>query len=294
MEAAACRHDAIEIRGLGKTFPQFRLGPLDLTVPLGAVYGLIGPNGAGKTTTINLIMGMGEKDAGAIRVFGMDHLDNEVAVKKRVGYVAPDLILTAWKTVRRLIAFVRPFYADWDDAYCEDLMRRLGIGWNDRIASLSYGNATKLRLILALAHRPDLLLLDEPMAGLDAVSKQEVFQEIFDAVQDENRSVLISSHDLHDLERITDHIGFLNRGKMLFEGPTADIVNRYRLIDATSSETLPQLPGGRVISRENGRTRILLDLAQSSVDSLPGHGIQVVSATPVTLEELFVMLVREA
>ena len=228
--------NAIDIRNLEKRFAQFKLGPLDLTVPQGAVYGLIGPNGAGKTTTINLIMGMGEKDAGSIRVFGMDHLGQEVAVKKRVGYVAPDLILTAWKTVRRLIAFVRPFYSDWDDAYCEDLMRRLGIGWNDRIASLSYGNATKLRLILALAHRPDLLLLDEPMAGLDAVSKQEVFQEIFDAVQDENRSVLISSHDLHDLERITDHIGFLNRGRMMLEGPTADIVSRYRLVDTTSAE----------------------------------------------------------
>ena len=284
---------AIEIRNLEKKFPQFKLGPLDLTVPQGAVYGLIGPNGAGKTTTINLIMGMGEKNAGSIRVFGMDHLGHEVAVKKRVGYVAPDLILTAWKTVRRLIAFVRPFYSDWDDAYCEDLMRRLGIGWNDRIASLSYGSATKLRLILALAHRPDLLLLDEPMAGLDAVSKQEVFQEIFDAVQDENRSVLISSHDLHDLERITDHIGFLNRGKMLLEGPTADIVNRYRLVDVTSVESLPQIPGARVVSRENGRLRILLDVSQSPLDALPAHGIQIVAATPVTLEELFIMLVKE-
>jgi len=284
---------AIEIRNLEKKFPQFKLGPLDLTVPQGAVYGLIGPNGAGKTTTINLIMGMGEKNAGSIRVFGMDHLGHEVAVKKRVGYVAPDLILTAWKTVRRLIAFVRPFYSDWDDAYCEDLMRRLGIGWNDRIASLSYGSATKLRLILALAHRPDLLLLDEPMAGLDAVSKQEVFQEIFDAVQDENRSVLISSHDLHDLERITDHIGFLNRGKMLLEGPTADIVNRYRLVDVTSVESLPQIPGARVVSRENGRIKMLLDISQSPLDTLPGRGIEIVAATPVTLEELFIMLVKE-
>ncbi|MCX5772443.1 MAG: ABC transporter ATP-binding protein [Candidatus Hydrogenedentes bacterium] len=286
--------NAIDIRNLEKRFAQFKLGPLDLTVPQGAVYGLIGPNGAGKTTTINLIMGMGEKDAGTIRVFGMDHLGQEVAVKKRVGYVAPDLILTAWKTVRRLIAFVRPFYSDWDDAYCEDLMRRLAIGWSDRIASLSYGNATKLRLILALAHRPDLLLLDEPMAGLDAVSKQEVFQEIFDAVQDENRSVLISSHDLHDLERITDHIGFLNRGRMMLEGPTADIVNRYRLVDSISAETtLGQFAGARIVSRENGRLRILLDISQSPLDTLPGRGIEIVAATPVTLEELFIMLVKE-
>ena len=286
---------AIEIRNLEKKFPQFKLGPLDLTVPQGAVYGLIGPNGAGKTTTINLIMGMGEKNAGSIRVFGMDHLGQEVAVKKRVGYVAPDLILTAWKTVRRLIAFVRPFYSDWDDAYCEDLMRRLTIGWNDRIASLSYGNATKLRLILALAHRPDLLLLDEPMAGLDAVSKQEVFQEIFDAVQDENRSVLISSHDLHDLERITDHIGFLNRGRMLLESHTAEIVERYRLVDVASAETtVANVPGARVVSRENSRIRMLLDISQSPLDTLSNRGIEIVAATPVTLEELFIMLVKEA
>ncbi|MBN2309642.1 MAG: ABC transporter ATP-binding protein, partial [Candidatus Hydrogenedentes bacterium] len=156
--------EVLKIRGLEKSFSAFHLGPLDLTVPKGAIYGFIGPNGAGKTTTIDLIMGMGREQAGTIEVFGLDHRGDEVAVKKQVGYVSPDLIFVAWLTVKRLIKFYRGFYEDWDDAYCADLMSRLGIGWDDKIATLSYGARTKLGLVLALSHKPALLLLDEPLA----------------------------------------------------------------------------------------------------------------------------------
>ncbi len=203
--------EAIRIRGLEKTFPGFHLGPLDLNVPKGAIYGLIGANGAGKTTTIDLIMGMGAKEAGEIAVFGFDHIRDEVEMKKRTGYVSPDLNFNAWGTVRRLIGFIRAFYADWDDDYCTELLDRLKIGWTDKIATLSYGSRTKLALIVALAHRPALLLLDEPTAGLDAISKKDLFTELLDAVQDEERTVLISSHNLDDLQRFTDHIGIIDQ-----------------------------------------------------------------------------------
>ncbi len=130
---------AVEIRGLEKRYPSFTLGPVDLTVPKGAIYGLIGPNGAGKTTTLDMILGLGGKDAGEIKVLGLDHLEDEVEMKRRVGYVSPDLNYAPWGKVKRAVGFVRAFYPDWDDAYCTRLIETLGIGWTDRIVELSFG-----------------------------------------------------------------------------------------------------------------------------------------------------------
>ncbi len=292
--------DTIVIRGLEKSFSNFKLGPLDLTVPQGAIYGLIGPNGAGKTTTIDLIMGMGRKDAGSIEVFGLDHIKEEVAVKARIGYVSPDLVFNAWGKVKRAVAFIRGFYPDWDDPYCIELLHRLKLGWEERIGTLSFGAKTKLGLLLALSHRPSLLLLDEPLAGLDAVSKQEVFTELLAAVQDEQRTVLISSHDLHDLERFADHIGIIDKGKLLLEGPTADLVERFRMVDciAPNGQILTDAPGLRVQKRDGNRWRVLCDQAPdkgtpSGIDQLQAAGFTDITATPVTLEELFVALVKD-
>src|SRR4030095_8345599 len=163
---------------------RFHLGPLDLTVPQGAVYGLIGPNGAGKTTTLDLILGLGHEDAGAIKVLGLDHRRDEVAMKQQVGYASPEVIFNAWGRVNKLIRFVRGFYPSWDDAYCGRLLDALHIGGDDRIAALSFGSRVKLGLVLALAWHPKILILDEPTADLDAVSKQEIFSELLAAVPD--------------------------------------------------------------------------------------------------------------
>jgi len=287
---------AVEILGLEKHFRGFSLGPMDLRVPQGAIYGLIGPNGAGKTTAINLIMGMCKKDAGSIRVFGMDHVAQEAEVKKKVGYVNPELILWPWGRVYRLINFVRFFYSDWDDAYCEDLLRRLHIGPDEKIHTLSFGARIKLGLVLALSHRPALLLLDEPLAGLDAVSRQEIFDEILAAVQDEHRSVLISSHDLHDLERVTDHIGFLHQGRMVLEGQTSDIVDRYRQVNAMAQNgrSPGDIAGIRVLQRDEKRYRMLVDTEAVPLDRLAALGFTPINVQAVTLEELFVMLVKES
>lgn len=288
-------NEALKIRGLEKRFARFTLGPLDLTVPRGAIYGLIGPNGAGKTTTIDLVMGMGRKKAGSIEVFGMDHLRCEAEVKQRIGYVSPDLPMTAWGRVRRVVNFFRGFYPTWDDDYCMDLIRRLNVGWDDRIATLSFGTRIKLGVILALSHRPDLLLLDEPILGLDPVSKQEVFAELLSAVRDDNRSVLISSHDLHDIERFTDHIGIIHQGKMLIEGPTSEVVERYCMADgqAEANATFAGIPGVYARNLGEGRWRMLVDRNGDAMEQLKTKGFASLTEAPVTLEELFVAMVKE-
>jgi len=282
---------AIEIRGLEKSFPHFHLGPIDLTVPTGAIYGFIGPNAAGKTTTIDLIMGMGCLDAGAIRVFGLDRNVHEVEIKRRIGYVSPDLSYHAWRKVKRLIHFVRGFYPAWDDGYCQHLMEKLNIGWEDKIPSLSFGSKVKLALVIALSHKPDLLLLDEPTIGVDAVSKHQIFTELLAAVQDEKRTVLISSHGLADIERFADYIGMIKKGKMLLEGPTAEMVEPYRMADFMfDGDTAPKLEGLYWQEQSGGRRRALIDSRRGVKEKLLQLGAREIFESPVTLEELFVAL----
>jgi ABC-2 type transport system ATP-binding protein len=288
---------AIEIRGLVKHYPAFTLGPVDLSVPRGAIYGLIGPNGAGKTTAIDLIFGMGRNDAGTIRVLGLDHRADEVALKQRAGYVGPDLSFQLWGRVGNAIRFVRGFYPGWDDAYCAELLSAFHLGAHERIAALSFGARTKLSLVLALARRPEVLVLDEPITGLDAVSKQQVFGELLKAVEDGERTVLISSHGLGDLERFADHLGMLLHGKLLLEGRTDEIVDRFRLAEFFTNDgaTLPgAAPAGLTLLKwDENRWQALLDQKSGAQSWLEAQGVQHLTLTRLTLEDLFVALVKE-
>jgi len=285
---------ALEIRGLRKSFKNFSLGPLDLTVPTGSIYGFVGPNGAGKTTTIDLIFGMGAKSDGSIRVLGLDHIKDEVAMKRQVGYVSPELNYQPWAKVGRAIQFVRGFYPTWDEAYCQQLMDTFQLDRGQRIMTLSFGAKIKLALLLALAWRPKLLVLDEPTVGLDAISKQQVFGELLAAVRNEDRTVFISSHGITDLERFADHVGMIKNGRMVFEGEIGEVVDRYRLADFEADDvaTIAEQPGVFVQQEQGRRLRVLLDLQRVSVDALRTRGALQIADAPVSLEDLFIALGR--
>ena len=287
--------NALEIRGLAKEFDQgFKLGPLDLTVPAGAIYGFVGPNGAGKTTTIDLIFGMGGKDAGSITVFGLDHARDEVEMKRQVGYISPELDFRPWGRIGNAIDFVRGFYPSWDEGYCDQLLRSLDLNRADKIGTLSFGAKIKLAIVLALSWRPRLLVLDEPTVGLDAISRQQVFAELLAAVRDEDRAVFISSHAIADVERIADHVGMIKNGQLVFEGSTDEVIERFRIVDfvAQDDTDLDHQPGVVVQQREQDRWRVLIDRSVTSVERLTRRGARAVSDAPVSLEELFVALGR--
>jgi len=286
---------AIEFRGVVKEYPSFKLGPLDLTVPQGSIYGLIGPNGAGKTTAIDLIFGLGTLNAGKIRALGFDHKTDDVALKLSAAYVGPELNFQVWGTVGKAIRFVRGFYPSWDQAYCARLMDAFHLEETQKIATLSFGAKTKLSLLMALSRRPELLVLDEPTTGLDAVSKQQVFGELLAAVEDGGKSALISSHGLSDIERFCDRIGIINKGKMLLEGRTDEIVDRYRMADFFSdgAEDFRGREGLTVLGRNENRWRALLDLTSPAKEWIESQDVRQLTLTPVTLEELFVALVGE-
>jgi ABC-2 type transport system ATP-binding protein len=285
---------AIEIRGLRKTYPSFALGPLDITVPTGSIYGFVGPNGAGKTTTIDLIFGMGDKDAGTITVLGLDHVRDEAAMKARVGYVSPDLDFRPWGRVGNAITFVKGFYPTWDDTYCDQLLSNLAVGRDERIAALSFGARIKLALVLALSWRPMVLVLDEPTVGLDAIARQQVFAELLKAVRDEQRTVFISSHAIADLERFADHAGMIKNGRLVFEGAITALLERYRIVDFTVNRPfdVSDQPGVVVQQHDRDRWRILLDQDQTTLASLDARGASRIADAPVSLEELFIALGR--
>ncbi len=263
---------------------------------MGAIYGFVGPNGAGKTTTIDLIFGLGMEDAGTITVLGLDHRRDEKAMKLRTGYVGPELNHSVWGRVSRLISFVKGFYPNWDDAYCSRLLEEFGIDPSARVMSLSFGTKIKLSLVLALAWRPTLLVLDEPTVGLDAISKRQVFAELLAAVRDGDRAVFISSHAITDLERFADHVGMIKSGKLLFEGPVTDIVERYRLVDLTAGQAtrIADEPGVLVQEKDGSRWRLLLDRERMPVERLAQLGITPLADSGLSLEELFVALGRPA
>jgi ABC-type multidrug transport system ATPase subunit len=286
--------NALEIRGLAKSFTSFTLGPIDLTVPMGAIYGFVGPNGAGKTTTLDLIFGLGMKDAGSISVLGLDHQRDERAMKQRAAYVNPDLNYSPWSRVRKAISFVKGFYPTWDDAYCASMLTSFQIAPDEKIHSLSFGARTKLSLVLALSWHPAFLILDEPTTGLDAISKQQLFAELLSAVQREDRAILISSHAITDLERFADHVGLIKNGRMIVEGATDEVVDRYRLVDIPSDQAagVEREPGVLVQQRDQHRWRVLLDQRLTPIDQLKAGGRSLLADSALSLEELVVALGR--
>jgi ABC-2 type transport system ATP-binding protein len=286
--------NALEIRGLTKSFRSFSLGPLDLTVPRGSIYGFVGANGAGKTTTLDLVFGLGVKDAGSISVLGLDHVRDERAMKQRTAYVSPDLNYAPWSRVSSVISFVKGFYPSWDDAHCAALLAAFRIGTSDRIYALSFGARTKLALVLALSWRPALVILDEPTTGLDAISKQALFAELLSVVRDEDRAVLISSHAISDLERFADHIGVISHGRMIVEGDRHEVVDRYRLVDIAGDHAagVECEPGVYIQQRDGHRCRVLLDQRLTPIERLCADGRPLLADAAVSLEDLVVALGR--
>ena len=296
MSQVSPSENAIEIRGLRKHFPSFDLGPLDMTIPRGSIYGFVGPNGAGKSTTIDLIFGMGRAEAGTISVCGLDHEADEVAMKRRTAYVSPELEYSQWGRIHKAARFIRGFYPDtWDDAHFQELIDHFGLELDAKIATLSFGSKTKLAICLALARRPEVLILDEPTTGLDAIAKQELFTQLLALVQDSSRTILISSHSLSDVERFADHLGIIRDGVMLHEGPIHEIVERYCLVDFTTVEETDYVcgEGMTLIRQEKNRIRVLADRQTEALTALAGQSVEDVNESPVTLEDLFVSLLKK-
>jgi ABC-2 type transport system ATP-binding protein len=284
---------ALVLNGVKKQLGSFVLGPLSLSVPRGSVTALIGPNGAGKTTTLDLVLGLGSPDGGQISVVGLVMPADEVAIKRKVAYVNPDLNYQPWGRVGRALNFLRKFYPDWDDTACERLLAEFGLDRNQKIAALSFGARIKLSLVAAFSRDAELLLLDEPTTGLDVNAKLVLFGHILEFVKREDRAVVISSHQLADLERVADRVAIINRGRLVIFERMDRLVSRFVQIETslTGGNTTPKIDGLKILARDSGRLRLLLDRDRATPEQLAAHGLEQLSETPLTLEEVFLALV---
>jgi ABC-2 type transport system ATP-binding protein len=218
-------HDpVIAIRNLSRRFgPKAALNDVSLVVPRGCVFGLVGENGAGKSTLIKHILGLWRAETGSVRIFGLDPVSDPVSVLGRIGYLSEQPDLPGWMRVGEFLLYTQAFYPKWDPRYAEELREQFGLDPSARIRVLSKGQQAKLGLLAAQAHRPDLLLLDEPSSGLDPIVRHDILAAVIRTVADEGRTVFFSSHLLEEIERVSDHVAMLHQGKLVLCGPLDEI-----------------------------------------------------------------------
>jgi ABC-2 type transport system ATP-binding protein len=284
---------AIELAGVTRRYGKNTVvDQLTLNIPRGHTFGLIGPNGAGKSTTIKMLMGMLRPSAGTVRVLGMDVFAEPSRVKRHVGYVPEIPQMYRWMTVRELIRFTRAFYPTWSDDQCARLLELFALSPDKKVKHLSKGMAAKLSLLLALAHDPEVLILDEPMSGLDPIVREEFVEGVLSAICERRRSVLFSSHTLDDVQRLADTIGILYEGRLLVHRATEGLLSSARRIRAVLRDgCLPKRePKGMIWQKIDRREWLLTvsDFSPDLVDTLRAdNALERVEVTGVNLEDLF-------
>lgn len=210
----------ISVSNLTRRFGRnMALDSVSLSLPRGAVYGLVGANGAGKTTLIKHIMGLLRAQSGAVRVFGLDPVVDPVGVLARIGYLSEENDVPGWMRVEQLIRYSKAFYSAWDDAYAEELRLAFALDLGAQIKTLSKGQKARVGLLVALAHRPELLVLDEPSSGLDPIVRRDILGAVIRTIADEGRTVLFSSHLLDEVEQVADHVTMISQGRIVLSEP---------------------------------------------------------------------------
>jgi ABC-2 type transport system ATP-binding protein len=214
----------IKIENLTRRFgAKTALNGVSLAMARGGVYGLVGANGAGKTTLIKHILGLLRAEGGAVRIFGLDPVADPVAVLSRIGYLSEENDLPGWMRVDELIRYARAFYTNWDDAYAEELRRSFALDPSARVKDLSKGQKSRAGLLIALAYRPELLVLDEPSSGLDPIVRRDILGAVMRTIADEGRTVLFSSHLLDEVEQVADHVTMIRQGTIVMSAPLVEI-----------------------------------------------------------------------
>jgi ABC-type multidrug transport system ATPase subunit len=278
---------------LSRTFGSKKaLSDVSLGVPKGAVFGLVGENGAGKSTLIKHLLGLWRAETGTVRLFGLDPVSDPVAVLGRVGYLSEEPDLPGWMRVGELLRYTQAFYPRWDTAYAEQLRDQFGLDPDARIKTLSKGQRARLGLIAAEAHRPELLILDEPSSGLDPIVRRDILEAIIRTVTDEGRTVLFSSHLLDEVERVSDHLAMLHRGTLRFCAPLEDVRARHRRISLQFERPRTEPPTVSGAIRVDGAGRewtVICDAARIHSAAMAQHlGATLVDDTAASLDEIFV------
>ena len=228
--------NSIEVRGLCKSYGDFALQNVDLTLPAGSILGLIGENGAGKTTTIKCILNLIARDAGTISLMGYDNIRQEQLAKADVGVVLDECFFHDTLRPRDVGKILNPVYKTWDGSLYQRYLDQFSLPADKLIKEFSRGMKMKLSLAAALAHRPKLLILDEATAGLDPVVRDEILDEFLGFIQEEDHAVLLSSHITSDLEKVADYITYLHQGRVVLSDSKDAILEHYGRVGCTAQQ----------------------------------------------------------
>lgn len=292
--------NAIELTGVGwKPGKSFEIKDLTLRVPGGSIYGFLGPNGSGKTTSIRMFMGMLKPDRGTIRVLDKDVPRQMPEILSGIGYVPERPHVYPALTVAEQVRYHASFFRSWDQSRADELLSRMRLDPDRKIGRMSKGETGKLLILLALSQRPELLVLDEPTDGLDPVVRRDVLTAVLDYVSETSATVFISSHLVHELERICDWVGVLDNGSLVAELPMQAFKNGIKRIKVADVATLPDEPPFTILSRDrlNGtgaETWIVRGWQEPMRGFFDTAGITLRDVIDLDLEEGFVELLRSS
>lgn len=290
--------DAIQVRGLTKRYAGYlACDSIDLSVRSGTTYGLLGPNGAGKSTLIRMLMGLTLMDEGQVELLGVSGVGVSPELRNRIGYVPELHFIYRWMKVREVIEFVSKLYNNWDDDLARDLMTKFDLPQGKRVSELSKGMTAKLGLLIAIVHKPDLLILDEPTSGLDPIIREDFLESVLQNHSCRGRTILFSSHHVDDVERVADEVGILVNGRFAAQGSVENLRNRFKRIrivlpDGKLPSYVPVQAVRQKLSRRewtvtvDGYSEALLDELRSE-----NHAISS-DVFDMNLEEIFKDLVR--
>jgi ABC-2 type transport system ATP-binding protein len=282
----------IDLDSVSRSFGEKRvLNGVSLLVRRGSVFGLVGENGAGKTTLIKHLLGLLRTETGTTRVFGLDPVTNPEIVLARLGYLSEERDLPGWMRVDEMLRYTAAFYPTWDSQYATTLREEFGLDPRALVKNLSQGQSAKAGLLLALAHRPELLILDEPSSGLDPVVRRDILEAVIRGVAREGRTVFFSSHLLDEIERVCDEIAMLATGSVVLQGSIEEIKETHYQFTFTVPESspAPHFPGALAVTRRGRECEVLCNGSRTEVlETARRTGSKLVSEGFAALDEIFV------
>ncbi len=230
----------LEITNLSKSYKDFSLQNVNITLKKGFIMGFIGPNGAGKSTTIKLIMNLIKKDSGEINIFGLENEANNRSIKERIGFVYDENHFYEELTVKEMKDTIRPFYTKWDEETFNRYVKDFDLPLTKEIKHLSKGMKMKFSLAIALSHHADLLIMDEPTSGLDPLVRSELLDVLQSLLEDENKSIFFSTHITSDLDKIADYITLINEGKIIFSKTKDELIEEHCIVKGPNNQLINQ------------------------------------------------------
>ena len=282
---------AIKIEGLHFSYGKKQvLKGVDLEVPKGSIFGFLGRNGAGKTTAIKTLLGLQKPQAGRCIVGGLDSVTKTLDVRRRIGFMAEDQQMYGWMKVSRIIKWVAGFYSDWNYKFTDELAEVLRLPKNTKVKELSKGQNSSLALLLALGHRPDIVILDDPTLGLDPIARKDFLRHVIDLLQSNNVTVFFSSHLLYEIEPVADHIAILDKGIIIKASKTEQLresIRKFVLAPAPEAD-FTQVPGILDVLKVGDNVSITIeDCDEAKRTQLKGISANGMTEIALNLDEIF-------